>query len=101
MDSLSNDTTTSSTSPEQGTPQDTAPATPLTDRISDALQNAVKAVIGSNRKPPRRFRTLLNGTWLGHPLHPAITDVPIGAWRGGCRAHWHSRGACRRRDRAD
>ena len=80
MDSLSNDTTTSSTSPEQGTPQDTAPATPLTDRISDALQNAVKAVIGSNRKPPRRFRTLLNGTWLGHPLHPAITDVPIGAW---------------------
>ena len=80
MDSLSNDTATSSTSPEQGTPQVTAPATPLTDRISDALQNAVKAVIGSNRKPPRRFRTLLNGTWLGHPLHPAITDVPIGAW---------------------
>ena len=80
MDSLSNDTTTSSTSPEQGTPQVTAPATPLTDRISDVLQNAVKAVIGSNRKPPRRFRTLLNGTWLGHPLHPAITDVPIGAW---------------------
>ena len=60
----------------------TPPATPpsLTDRISDGLQNAVKAVIGSNRKPPRRFKTLLHGTWLGHPLHPAITDVPIGAW---------------------
>lgn len=52
----------------------------LTDRISDALQNAVKVVIGSNRKPPRRFKSLLHGTWLGHPLHPAITDVPIGAW---------------------
>ncbi|HEY7976232.1 MAG TPA: DUF2231 domain-containing protein, partial [Ktedonobacterales bacterium] len=52
----------------------------LTDRISDVLQNAVKAVIGTNRKPPRRFKTLLHGTWLGHPLHPAITDVPIGAW---------------------
>lgn len=52
----------------------------LTDRISDALQSGVKAVIGTNRKPPRRFKTLLNGTWLGHPLHPAITDVPIGAW---------------------
>jgi nitrite reductase/ring-hydroxylating ferredoxin subunit/uncharacterized membrane protein len=37
-------------------------------------------VIGSNRKPPRRFKTLLHGTWLGHPLHPAITDVPIAAW---------------------
>lgn len=20
------------------------------------------------------------GTWLGHPLHPAVTDIPIGAW---------------------
>jgi nitrite reductase/ring-hydroxylating ferredoxin subunit/uncharacterized membrane protein len=52
----------------------------LTDRISEVLQNGVKAVIGSNRKPPRRFKSLLHGTWLGHPLHPAITDVPIGAW---------------------
>src|SRR5690349_3533459 len=25
-------------------------------------------------------RNFLHGTWLGHPLHPAITDVPIGAW---------------------
>lgn len=52
----------------------------LADRISDTLQNGVKLVIGSNRKPPRRFKSLLHGTWLGHPLHPAITDVPIGAW---------------------
>src|SRR5919202_1104550 len=22
----------------------------------------------------------LNGVWLGHPLHPALTDVPVGAW---------------------
>lgn len=64
-----------------GAEQDMPIASPaLTDRISDALQNVIKAVIGSNRKPPRRFKSLLNGTWLGHPLHPAITDVPIGAW---------------------
>jgi nitrite reductase/ring-hydroxylating ferredoxin subunit/uncharacterized membrane protein len=25
-------------------------------------------------------KNLLNGVWLGHPLHPALTDVPIGAW---------------------
>lgn len=64
------------------TEEPTSPASSpsLTDRISDGLQNAVKAVIGTNRKPPRRFKTLLHGTWLGHPLHPAITDVPIGAW---------------------
>jgi nitrite reductase/ring-hydroxylating ferredoxin subunit/uncharacterized membrane protein len=24
--------------------------------------------------------SLLSGTWLGHPLHPALTDLPIGAW---------------------
>lgn len=29
-----------------------------------------------------QVKDLLNGTWLGHPLHPALTDVPIGAWMG-------------------
>ncbi|MFI5278007.1 MAG: Rieske 2Fe-2S domain-containing protein [Ktedonobacterales bacterium] len=61
-------------------PQPTEPTPSLTDRISDSLQNVIKAVIGSNRQPPRRLKSLLNGTWLGHPLHPALTDVPIGAW---------------------
>src|SRR5439155_20305253 len=23
---------------------------------------------------------ILNGTWLGHALHPVFTDIPIGAW---------------------
>jgi hypothetical protein len=61
-------------------PQPTEPTPSLIDRLSDSLQNAIKAVIGSNRKPPRRLKSLLHGTWLGHPLHPALTDVPIGAW---------------------
>lgn len=30
-------------------------------------------------RPVRPLKDLLNGTWLGHPLHPAVTDVPIGA----------------------
>jgi len=25
-------------------------------------------------------KDLLSGTWLGHPLHPVLTDVTIGAW---------------------
>jgi nitrite reductase/ring-hydroxylating ferredoxin subunit/uncharacterized membrane protein len=29
---------------------------------------------------PRPLRNLLSGTKLGHPLHPMLTDVPIGAW---------------------
>jgi len=63
-------------SPDSETP----PEHGMTDRISDVVQQGIKVVIGSNRKPPRRFKSLLHGTWLGHPLHPAITDVPIGAW---------------------
>ena len=23
---------------------------------------------------------VLSGTWLGHPLHPALSDLPIGFW---------------------
>jgi len=30
-------------------------------------------------RPMRPVKDLLNGTWLGHPLHSAITDVPFGS----------------------
>ena len=29
-------------------------------------------------RPMKPIRDLLNGRWLGHPLHAAVTDVPIG-----------------------
>lgn len=29
---------------------------------------------------PGLFKDLLSGTWLGHPVHPLLTDLPIGAW---------------------
>ena len=28
----------------------------------------------------QKLKNLLHGTWLGHPLHVVLTDVPIGAW---------------------
>lgn len=28
----------------------------------------------------RTVKDVLNGVWLGHPLHPVLTDLPIGAW---------------------
>ncbi|MFP5341773.1 MAG: Rieske 2Fe-2S domain-containing protein [Candidatus Limnocylindria bacterium] len=31
-------------------------------------------------RPIRPIKDLLHGTWLGHPLHPASTDLPIGAF---------------------
>jgi nitrite reductase/ring-hydroxylating ferredoxin subunit/uncharacterized membrane protein len=30
-------------------------------------------------RPIRPIKDLLNGTWLGHPLHSAVTDVPVGS----------------------
>jgi nitrite reductase/ring-hydroxylating ferredoxin subunit/uncharacterized membrane protein len=62
--------------------EESAPPAPesLTDRISEGAQNVIKAIVGSNRKPPRLFKSLLNGAYLGHPLHPVLTDVPITAW---------------------
>ena len=30
-------------------------------------------------RPIRPLKDFLNGTWLGHPVHAAVTDVPIGA----------------------
>ena len=28
----------------------------------------------------QKVKNFLHGTWLGHPLHVIVTDVPIGAW---------------------
>jgi nitrite reductase/ring-hydroxylating ferredoxin subunit/uncharacterized membrane protein len=46
--------------------------------LSDTLQRWAAAIFKGGAG--RALKTLLNGTWLGHPLHPAITDVPLGAW---------------------
>src|SRR5260370_5895447 len=46
------------------------------DRVA-GLVNGAYAATGQVRQP---LKDALNGTWLGHALHPALTDVPIGAW---------------------
>ncbi|SCF45976.1 Ferredoxin subunit of nitrite reductase or a ring-hydroxylating dioxygenase [Micromonospora matsumotoense] len=45
------------------------------DRVGDRLQRAVQATLR-----PQRVRDLLHGVFLGHPLHPAMVQVPVGAW---------------------
>jgi nitrite reductase/ring-hydroxylating ferredoxin subunit/uncharacterized membrane protein len=47
-----------------------------------ALDKAAKPVAGLVGKAvqPRAVRNLLSGTRLGHPAHPMLTDLPIGAW---------------------
>ena len=45
------------------------------DPLGDLMQRIFKAIYG----PFPALRDFLHGTWLGHPVHPMITDVPIGA----------------------
>lgn len=37
------------------------------------------AIIGGG-EPARRLADLLHGTWLGHPLHALLVEIPVGAW---------------------
>jgi len=48
----------------------------LSDQIQPLVQNAFKSAGPAGRE----LKNVLHGTWLGHPLHPALTDVPLGAW---------------------
>lgn len=45
------------------------------DRVGRPASAAVGRVVS-----PRPVRNLLSGTALGHPAHPLLTDLPIGAW---------------------
>ena len=54
-------------------------ATPNLDEAADALGRAVEGAYGATGAS-RGVKDFLNGTWLGHPLHPVVTDIPVGAW---------------------
>lgn len=45
------------------------------DSVAKPLSKAVANVV-----EPRKVKDLLSGKWLGHPLHPMLTDIPIGSW---------------------
>jgi nitrite reductase/ring-hydroxylating ferredoxin subunit/uncharacterized membrane protein len=46
------------------------------DRLAGPLQGAVRACVPQESQ----LKDLLSGTWLGHPVHPPLTDVVVGAW---------------------
>jgi nitrite reductase/ring-hydroxylating ferredoxin subunit/uncharacterized membrane protein len=53
---------------------------PWIDELSDVIQPLVNNAFSSSGQAGHMVKDFLNGVWLGHPLHPVITDVPIGAW---------------------
>src|SRR3984893_6319751 len=48
--------------------------------VADCLQKVVACDYKALGKTGRDVKTLATGTWLGHPLHPVLTDIPLGAW---------------------
>jgi uncharacterized membrane protein len=38
--------------------------------------------------PDGALKEVLSGAWLGHALHPIMTDVPIGAWSSSVLLDW-------------
>lgn len=58
----------------------------LLDRVGKqghGVSHAMHEAVLSGGERSRRVADALHGTWLGHPLHPVLTDVTIGAWTFG------------------
>jgi nitrite reductase/ring-hydroxylating ferredoxin subunit/uncharacterized membrane protein len=53
---------------------------PALDRVADPLSAAVRRAYESAGPVGTDVKNALHGVWLGHPLHPVFTDVPVGAW---------------------
>src|SRR5690625_4712151 len=49
----------------------------LTNTIEEDVIVAAYDKLGESQWP---IRNVLHGSFLGHPLHPMVTDVPLGAW---------------------
>jgi len=48
------------------------------DQVGNTVQPIIdRALMTTGGQPVKDF---LHGVWLGHPLHPVLTDVPLGAW---------------------
>jgi nitrite reductase/ring-hydroxylating ferredoxin subunit len=45
------------------------------DKVVEPARRAVSAALR-----PQGLKDLLHGTWLGHPLHPVLVQVPVGSW---------------------
>lgn len=65
------------------TPTASRPLEYLTDRVAQvALLDGPGGQIGTVVRGfgPGTLKDLISGTWMGHALHPLLTDVVIGSW---------------------
>lgn len=48
--------------------------------LENGLQEGVEGAFHAGGEAGKTAENLLHGTWLGHPLHPVLVTVPLGAW---------------------
>lgn len=48
--------------------------------LANTIQAAIDGAFKSGGEAGQKVANFLHGTWLGHPLHSVLTDVPIGSW---------------------
>jgi len=53
---------------------------PALDRIAEPLSKAVRGAYEAAGPAGQQLKDAAHGVWLGHPLHPVFTDLPLGAW---------------------
>jgi nitrite reductase/ring-hydroxylating ferredoxin subunit/uncharacterized membrane protein len=50
----------------------------LVKKVSDPVDGLLNRMFQTGILRP--LKLFLNGTWIGHPLHPVLKDIPVGAW---------------------
>lgn len=50
------------------------------DSLATPAQEAVRELFESAGRGGAELKKILHGSVLGHPLHPALIDLPLGAW---------------------
>jgi hypothetical protein len=50
------------------------------DPAADVVQKTTLNAFEKAGSAGRKIEDVLRGKWLGHPLHAALIDVPLGAW---------------------
>jgi nitrite reductase/ring-hydroxylating ferredoxin subunit/uncharacterized membrane protein len=56
---------------------------PALDAVAEPLSQAVRRAYQAGGDAGQRAKNTMHGVWLGHPLHPVCTDLPLGAWTTG------------------
>ena len=56
---------------------------PRLEETAGQLKDVLHQGVLRGGTPLRKVADFLHGTWLGHPLHPVLTDITIGAWALG------------------